>query len=336
VGVFSLNPLLISVANVWPHGPFDLSNPYIAGILNNQVGLLVWSTTELEGEFAWFFLHLFVLITSTLLLTFYGIKSLGLEQGLTFSALFSLSTISAVLFGWIGSYDAWTFLAMVLFLISWSRNWSIVFLATFFLTFQHYSQALFLIIIGVITAKTFRRELSSAQYLSIFLGWISGVLTVRLTAQSSDTRWSLLTSYESFLKWGLWKLEALPFIAYSILGSLIIILLWDGELKRLRGLPHFWRIPLALTIAAAPAVITHEPTRPWVYAIFLPTIWWLMDFVKHNQVSLVESSQRLIFWILILVPPIVSFDGYNLRVGARAFIDSLFVMRGWVPPFMDK
>jgi hypothetical protein len=107
------------------------------------------------------------------------------------------------------------------------------------------------------------------------------------------------------------------------MGALFILLLLPGELARLRRKNGGFWIIAAFLLALIPAVITNEPTRPFVLCIFLLTMWWISDVVDSHNLNFSHALKLPHYWIIFILPPIIQFDGHNLQIGLRIFMDTI-------------
>lgn len=317
LSIFPMFSFLILVANAWPIDPFG-DNIYWQAVMHNPIGYIVWQNIKWSSEQQWFTLHFLILLFSLFMLGLFFHFELGLQKSTICISLFTSSTIFAVLFGWVGSYDAWTFLGMVTLLHAWKANTVLpLFFVGTYLGFQHIGQSIFLISIALITMRFFGRAIGREMVLALISGLVLGYLLNRHFIQVADQRSHL--NLATFLSWGFWKVQGLPYYVYSILGPLVLLVIYDDELHRLRCNPYVRSLIIAILISIIPAVITNEPTRPTVFAIFIPLIWWISDFVSYHKLTWASLSVKPLAYLLFLLPPIVQFDGNNLQIGIRNF-----------------
>jgi hypothetical protein len=322
----------MGIAENWDN-PIDTS-PYAIAVSQNPIGYIVWNFLNLETLEQWFILHFIVLSFSVVLVFLFFFAELNWNSAIVASALFCLSTVFAVLFSWVGSYDAWTFLGMVILLHAWRLGSTpLLFFSVTYLGFQHYLQALFLLVASVLAMKYFGRALSKIQIVSLVIGLHFGKMVNDFYVEVDEARFGLLENMQALEVWLTWKVQGFPYFVYSIFGPLILMFLYQNEWVRLKSKAGIKLVLISFFVALIPAVITNEPTRPFVYCMFLVLIWWITDFVESQDAQLPKLIREPFFWVILLLPPIVQFDGNNLGIGLRSFIQVVYQWKGITPPW---
>jgi hypothetical protein len=106
IAPFSLNTVLEFVGSNWNTG-IDFGNPYSYAVMQNPIGFQIWHELGYRGTTSWFWLHFFALLVSFVLILIHLIRIHGFEKGVIAYSVTTCTTIFAMLFGWIGSYDAY-------------------------------------------------------------------------------------------------------------------------------------------------------------------------------------------------------------------------------------
>lgn len=267
----SLNDL-IQAANNWPKALPDDRLQYLS---ESPIGHLLFLGAGFESSHQYLLLSVIAIFAFIALTLLWMYRIVGLS-GFRPARLFLLSPIIAVLFNWIGQYDAFTMLAWCLFLFAWaSPSKLLLILSGVILGFQHFEQSILgltaLALIYPLTKTQLPNSLSRNNPSWAFIGIIMGKLLLGALVESSSSVISGRSSWvNEFIKeWTIIAVSVGPTLLWSLFaGSWAVVIAY---ILKISNNKNYLFLIASLGIGVFAMLLSGD--RPRVFAIVMaPTL----------------------------------------------------------------
>jgi len=306
---FSVGPVpfidfFAKYAKQWPNAVLKAESEYIR---DSGLGQLIFRVLPVDGIYWFGLLHL------TALMCGFGLIFLTLRRELQDDYVYPvfriiiLGQIGYVLFRWIGSYDAFTFLLWGMFFFFASRKrLYLALLSAIGLGFQHFEQAsvgfLGLVLVSIFLKKppgVFEFKFLIKSFGAITVGKILLLGILVFNGHSISGRSNYFTI--QFLELGLSEVtNNLPFFIWSLFGGfwLVVInfLMKTSEKRRL--------IPLILYFAACVtvAIFARDHSRVFVLTTFPALLFISLHYLKnHGGANRYIGRIEILTWVTVPV-----------------------------------
>jgi hypothetical protein len=306
---YSLGPIpyidfFAKVAKDWPNACLKPEQEYIR---DSGVGQVIFRILPIEGVY-WFGLLHFAALLCGLILIFFTLKSV-LKVGYVYPVfrIILLGQIGYVLFRWVGSYDAFTFLLWGLFFffsIKRLTNWAL--LSAFGLGFQHFEQASIGILGILLVCNVLQKppQIFQIKFLlkaccAIVIGKLTllGILTLNGHAISGRANYFKIQIVEL----GLFEvINNAPLFIWSLFGSLwiVVICFLVRTTNRRQLLPLLTYFIFCLMLA----IFARDHSRVFVLTTF-PALFYfsLHHLIIHRNETRYLYKLEVLTWITVPV-----------------------------------
>ncbi len=287
---FSVGPVpfidfFAKYAKQWPNAILKAESEYIR---DSGLGQLIFRVLPVDGIYWFGLLHLTALMCGLGLIFLTLRRELQDDYVYPVFRIIILGQIGYVLFRWIGSYDAFTFLLWGMFFFFASRKrLYLVLLSAIGLGFQHFEQAS-IGILGLVLVSIFLKKPSGVfefkslikSFGAIAVGKILLLGTLVFNDHSISGRSNYFTT--QFLELGVSEVtNNLPFFIWSLFGAFWIVvinfLMKTSEKRRL--------IPLILYFAfcVTVAIFARDHSRVFVLTTFPSLLFISLHYLKNHE-----------------------------------------------------
>lgn len=304
-------------AKQWPNAALEPESEYIR---DSGLGQIIFRVLPLEGIYSFGILHLAALLCGFVLIYFTLKNELKADYVYPVFRIILLGQIGYVLFRWVGSYDAFTFLLWGLFFFQASyKHFNLALLPAIGLGFQHFEQAI-LGVLGLLLVSTllnqepriftirFLLKTSAGIVFGKFL--LLGILLLNGHPVSGRSNYFTLDVVE--LGFSEVKHNLLYFI-WSLFGAIWVVI-FNLLLKapdKLRLVP----IILYLTFCITVSIFARDHTRVFVLTTF-PILFYssVVILKNHNGANRYLGRIEILTWVTV---PIALWEnnllgGFNL------------------------
>lgn len=304
---FSVGPIpfidfFAKYAKQWPNAILEPESEYIR---DSGLGQILFRLIPVDGFVAFGILHLAILLVAFYFLWELIQISLPKPAASSLFRILILGQLGFVLFRWIGSYDAITFLLWVLALHAFLRRSHLGIALVFtLLGFQHFEQSmigascLFAALYWVGNYSELKKSLL-VSFIGLVLGKGLLFIVLYINGQTGSGRNYYFTKF--FIELGMQEVyKNLPLYIFSLFGAIwLLVIPLIGRLSfSLRV------IPLAITVflILASSVAARDHTRVFVLSIFPALLVILISQIRDRRILLHEMQMcEIAAWC---IPPV--------------------------------
>lgn len=298
-----------AVASEWPSATIDSGFAYT---LRVPLGQMLYRALPIQSPAVFFSLHAACLVLVAGLLMVWLFRRLGAQRGLLAGCVIALAPITPVLLLWIGMYDAFSMLAWIVVLMSFTRGPRFQFVAAALAGFQNFEQSIVGLVLIVLLPALSRGAGLAPRAIPLLAGAASGkVLLECVLAQlgaASGTRTTYLIDDGKALQLLGSAVTAVPVLIWSALGGL-----WIFALLALHAVHRTW-VPRHKTMLAAAAVVwltsgllAEDQTRVLALTSFPAVVLGAMMIASRHR-DLLGFLRSPAGWILAIAPPLVLWN----------------------------
>ena len=324
---YSLGPVpfidfFAKYAKQWPNALLKPESEYIR---DSGVGQLIFRILPIEGMYWFGLLHFFALLCG-LNLIFFTLKGLLREEYVyPVFRIILLGQIGYVLFRWVGSYDAFTFLLWGLFFFFSAKKlsaWAL--LSAFGLGFQHFEQAS-IGICGLLLVCVFLQRSPEIFQLRFLLKACAAIVIGKLTllgilvvnGHSVSGRANYFTP--EIIELGISEvINNLPLFIWSLFGSLWIVVF--GFLAKTTNKRQLLPLLAYFTLCLAVAIFARDHSRVFVLTTFPALFYVALHYLTtHKSATSYLRKLEVLTWITV---PVALWE--NNLLGNFNFFGELF------------
>lgn len=316
VGVFPALSLELSIASALPDLPsLPVAQQYF---FSSLTGLILARLLGISSAESFFALHLVVIIITAAAAIAVVYRRDGDERARLLMLAIACSSVPMVLLGWIGSYDPFTVLAILIVTIADSHI--VTFVGAILLGFTHFEQGLF--VVAIVLILNSHRKFSWVRTPTVLIGGLmlgKAVLMAYLVSKGlgrGRLDYASITGLYTFLKFFVRQFPVLlgswfgAFWVWMTVAALSVVNRWT-ELGR-------WF--LATALAATASLLALDETR--VFALIsLPLIVHVgMDAKELMAPQSRRAAAVLASCIALILPPVFVWEGAVHSTGWSRFI----------------
>jgi hypothetical protein len=308
LGLFPSWPSMLAISQYWQHPmKSQILAPPANYVLSSPVSAIAAGILGMKSSRSFIVFHL--VLTALAISAFFFMSSVrsSAQLRITLSALMIGGPISAVLLGWVGSYDPVTIIAATMAALAESP---IVFLLgwTIFSFNNAPEAAIGLLIYSLVVAFQLGWKQALPNIVKGGIGFSLGYIGIRvLTAlwggSTSRYSWFLGTSRHLFTEsW----LDFAPFIIFSVLGVGWFVLL-DQSIRHFKGT----RVLLVISLLAACSLpfIALDQSRVTATVLWPALLWQMKKSFNHLDLAEAKAvARRALFLAVFVVVPLVWND----------------------------
>lgn len=306
------------IARAWPHSQVE---DYEGYVLRAPLGQLLYRQLP-HSVRVYLLVHLLALGVSFALLLLYLLRRHGIGRGTVAAVVVIASPVVAVLLLWVGLYDAYSFLVIVLLVTSLRSGFVVQLAAAFVAGFQDFEQVIVGVLLVLLLPELSRTVSWRPRPFALFGGLVIGktALEAYLHAVGAPggSRLSFLLDDPSMLRNTLVTTgQTAPLILMSALGGLWVFALpwltagWPGWSAQRR-----WRLVAFSAVWLGSGVLALDHSRV-LALVSVPVIVGCAEVVAVRSGGLRPFLRRWEAWALLLFPPIVVWDKILLPLGVK-------------------
>jgi hypothetical protein len=298
-----------AVAADWPSATIDSGFAYT---LRVPLGQIIYRVLPNQDPAAFFALHAACLVFVAALLMAWLFRRLGAQRGLLAGCVIALAPITPVLLLWIGMYDAFSMLAWVIVLMSFTRGPRLQFSAATLAGFQNFEQSMVGLVLVLLLPALSRGAELAPRAIPLLAGAASGkALLECVLAQAGaapGTRTTYLIDDNKALQLLGSAFTAVPVLIWSALGGMwIFALLALRVVHRTWGRRHKAMLTTAAVVWLASGALAEDQTRVLALTSF-PAIVLGAIMIASRHRDLFSFPRSPAGWMLTLAPPLVLWN----------------------------
>lgn len=312
-------------ALIWPQALGQGLNDFY---VDSALGIFVYRALRLTTQHSFLLLSVATTIIAITALVVWAARTVPNGSRSRASRLVLLAPLPAVLFTWLGFYDAFTVLAWAVALFAWSSgSRPLMVIAGTLLGLQHFEQALAGLVALTLTwfavrgtAEFKSAPLNSRNPLWVLPGVLLGklVLVLAITAGGGEAsgRTSGIGLY--LREWMVTALNTAPILLWSLFAGTwaLVVAWWLHEPKWRRR----WWIFAAVGVGLTALLLSGDRPRVFVLVMAPALLLLTVSMLSSNRLS--PRSWRLVEVIVWLAPPIAL---WGTSVSSQIALDHLIM-----------
>jgi hypothetical protein len=304
-GVYPALDWYLPIVAKWP----ERSTAEFEGYLSDSpLGIILANALGAESEQGFLILSFITSVASLIGLAVWVALQVETVEKWRGARLAVLAPVGAVLFTWIGSYDAFTVASWAIVLFAWSYGSRLVFiLSGALLGFQHFEHAVFGVVILTIVWFALKDCLpirfSQRNPAWVLIGLIAGRLVLeaifRMSGESGNGRSEWIISF--IVEWNKTGLNIAPQLLWSLFaGSWIVVFLLILSRWNKRFILYF---AAAFSVGMVALLASGDRPRVFILVFFPAFLLMIVALFSSGDISLREKRMaEIIVW---MAPPLI-------------------------------
>lgn len=304
-GVYPALDWYLPVVAQWPKRSSAEFESYLS---DSPIGIIIANMLGATTESGFLILSFVASVISLVVLAVWVALQVETSDKWRGARLAVLAPIGAVMFTWIGSYDAYTVAAWAIALFAWRYGHKSLFILTgVLLGFQHFEHAVFGVVILSIVWLALKEGLPEPLrtvnpawvIIGVILGRVVLEVTFRLSGETGNGRSEWVLNF--IVEWNKIGLNIAPQLLWSLFaGFWVVILLlilstWNKK--------FIFFMAAAFLVGIAALLVSGDRPRVFILVFFPALFIMLIALLRSNRVT--NREKRLAEVIIWIAPPLI-------------------------------